>query len=290
MNAARASVNLFLLMLFLTAVMVLPIACHKEPSKVESNAGSQPNKAASNSKDQGDLKLRYQQRRNIRAGDDRHRVGSNQQAIEKIISDLNNRIAFPFDIYVSFEDCDGPDAFYERETHQVTICHQLIDDYYDLFSRRVKDKDKLDEAVKGATASTFFHELGHALIDVWQLPTTGKEEDAADQLSTLVLINRTEHGEQMALDGALSFKLYANLEKGALKIYWDEHSLDEQRFYDTICLIYGHDPEKYAYLIKDGELPEERAEMCTEDYPKIARAWQQLLEPYLKQSQSSLPK
>lgn len=56
MNAARASVNLFLLMLFLTAVLVLSIACHKEPSKVESNAGRNQTKAASNSKDQGDLK------------------------------------------------------------------------------------------------------------------------------------------------------------------------------------------------------------------------------------------
>jgi len=30
----------------------------------------------------------------------------------------------------------------------------------------------------------------------------------------------------MALDGAISFKLYADLEKGEQKIYWDEHSLD----------------------------------------------------------------
>jgi hypothetical protein len=86
----------------------------------------------------------------------------------------------------------------------------------------------------------------------------------------------------MALDGAISFKLYADLEKGEQKIYWDEHSLDEQRFYDTICLIYGHDPAKYAYLVTDKTLPEERAELCREDYPKIANSWHQLLVPYIK--------
>jgi len=40
----------------------------------------------------------------------------------------------------------------------------------------------------------------------------------------------------MALNGAVSFKLYADLDKGQKKIFWDEHSLDEQRFYDTLCL------------------------------------------------------
>jgi Putative metallopeptidase len=137
--------------------------------------------------------------------------------------------------------------------------------------------------VRGAVASTFFHELGHGLVDAWQIPITGKEEDAVDQLSTLVLIRQSEEGERMALDAAVSFKLYADRDKGWEHIYWDEHSLDEQRFYDTICLVYGHDPEKYTSLVQDGTLPRERAELCTEDYPKIAKSWESLLKPYLKQ-------
>jgi hypothetical protein len=209
-------------------------------------------------------------------------VGGNEQAIAAIIADLNNKVALPFDIFVSWSDCDGPDAYYEPETHKLVICHQLIDEYYDLFAPKIKDKNKLDDAVRGATAATFFHELGHALIDAWQLPITGKEEDAADQLSTVVLLNRTESGERMALDGALSFKLYADTSKGEKKIYWDEHSLDEQRFYDTICMIYGHNPQKYEYLIADGTLPEERADVCQEDFNRIDRSWRTLLAPHLK--------
>jgi hypothetical protein len=102
-----------------------------------------------------------------------------------------------------------------------------------LFGRKIKDKAKLDDAVRGAVAATFFHELGHGLVDAWKLPITGREEDAVDQLSALVLIHNTNHGEQMALDGAMSFKLNADLDRGQTKIYWDEHSLDEQRFYDS---------------------------------------------------------
>ena len=239
--------------------------------------------------DSGDLRLRYQPRKKSAAATESHAVGSNPQTIEKLIADLNQRVKLPFDIYVVFVDCELPDAFYEPETRQITLCYQLIDEFYDLFGKKLKDKTKLDDAVKAATVATFFHELGHGLVDAWKIPITGREEDAVDQLSTLVLIEATEGGEQMALEGALTFKLYADTEKGE-KIYWDEHSLDEQRFFDTICLVYGHDEKKYSYLVKNGTLPEERAAVCFDDYARVNRSWRQLLAPYLKFSEQPRPK
>lgn len=261
------------------------------PQNVSTNqtANSQtPGTDAQVPEDKGDLRLRYQARKDTISAT-AHPVGSNPQALEKLISELNQRLILPFDMNVSFEDCEQPDAYYDPETHQVTLCYQLIDEYYDLFAKKIKDKAKLDDAVRAATAATFFHELGHGLVDAWKIPTTGREEDAVDQLSTLVLIERIDDGEQMALDGALSFKLYAGLDKGE-KIFWDEHSLDEQRFFDTICLVYGHDEEKFAYLVENGTLPEERAAFCTEDYDKVSHAWRQLLGPYLKQPTEPRPK
>jgi hypothetical protein len=233
--------------------------------------------------DKGDLKFSYQPRKDPKGANASHKVGSDSQALKQVINDLNNQVALPWDIGVSFEDCNEPDAMYDNATRKITMCYQLIDEYYHLFSRKIKDKVKLDDDVRGALVMTFFHELGHGLVHAWQLPITGKEEDAVDQLSALVLL-RTEKGEEMTIAGAVSFKLNADLDKGEQKIYWDEHSLDEQRYYDMICLVYGHNPEKYAYLVKDGTLPEERAELCRLDYPKVANAWQQLLSPYLKQS------
>jgi hypothetical protein len=235
--------------------------------------------------DKGDLKLRYQALQNTGSGK-ANAVGSNPEALEKLITELNQRLILPFDLEVSFEDCKEPDAYYDPESHQILLCHQLIDEYYRLFAKKIKDQKKLDDAVRAAVAATFFHELGHGLVDAWKIPITGREEDAVDQLSTLVLIEGTEGGEQMALDGALSFKLYADLAKGEQKIFWDDHSLDEQRFFDTICLVYGHDEEKFSYLVDNQTLPEERASVCYQDYERVNRAWQQLLAPYLKPAQS----
>jgi hypothetical protein len=269
---------------FLILSLCLATACQRKARTDErptdqTNQSRQSNQANQLALDKGDLKLLYQPRKTPKAGST---VASNPQVLSQVVANLNEKIALPWDVTISFQDCDQPDAHYDPETRSITICYQLIDEYHDLFALKIKDKAKLDDAVRGAVTSTFFHELGHGLVDAWKLPVTGKEEDAVDQLSTLVLINNTDYGEQMALNGAVSFQLYADLDRGASKIYWDEHSLDEQRFYDTICLIYGHAPDKYSYLVKDGTLPAERADMCREDYPRVAKAWRQLLTPYLK--------
>jgi len=276
-------------------LLLLPIICSvcvascringSTQSSLPTNENASSDKSKIDPGDYGDLKLSYKPRKN---GSTVHTVGSDQQALSQVIANLNDKIALPRDIVVSFEDCDSPDAFYDTDSRQLTMCYQLIDEYYDLFGRKLKDKTKLDNAVRGAVASAFFHELGHGLVDVWKLPITGKEEDAVDQLSTLILMNDTANGEQMALDGAFCFKLYADLDRGQKKTFWDEHSLDEQRFYDSICLIYGRDPDKYAYLVKDHMLPEERAELCREVYPKIASSWYQLLRPYIKHNSSRI--
>ena len=268
----------------LTIPIVLGGACQGGKSentvnkdKQNSNSGQE---TSAGQIDSGDFKLRYQTPKSVRNNNPSLDTVLDKQALERIITSLNGRVALPVDVYISFENCEGANAFYE--SHKVTICYELIDEYLVIFGLKVKDPEKLKRAVKGATVATIFHELGHALIDVWKLPVTGKEEDAVDQLATLALMSRSETGEEMALHGAVSFQLYADLEKEYEKIYWDSHSLDEQRFYDTICLIFGQHPDKYDYLVKDGTLPEERAEFCPEEFARTKQAWQTLLNPYLK--------
>ena len=210
-----------------------------------------------------------------------HAALISQRAVDALVLDLKKQIALPFDIQVVFEECGDANAYYDNDTHEITVCHELIEGYYYLFSHRLKATTLRNEAAKSATVSIFLHELGHALIDVWELPITGREEDAADQFATLWLINRMPDGEQIALTTARSFKLLADLEKGEKNDYSDRHSPDGQRFYDTICLIYGHMPEKYEYLIKNGTIPVERALECEEDYARLNKSWQTLLAPHL---------
>lgn len=284
------------LMLWCLLILIaLGVACGGEKSanvatanEEKLNPAPSPQKSDApqleNAIDRGDFKLRYQEPKKTRGNNSPSSLASiiDKQSLEGVVASLNQRISLPVDIDISFEDCDIPNAYYDQGNHLVGICYELIDEFRTIFGRDIKDPEELKNAVRGATVATLFHELGHALIDVWKLPVTGKEEDAADQLATLALMSRSERGEEMALQGAVSFMLQAEHYQEHEKIYWDEHSLDEQRFYDTVCLIYGQHPDKYAYLVENGTLPEPRAALCPEDFAKINRAWQTLLTPYLK--------
>jgi hypothetical protein len=207
------------------------------------------------------------------------------ETLQKVATDLAEQITWPRDIDVTFEDCGGgTDAFYDDETHAVTICREIVDEFYQLFSTSGLHGPRINEAVNGALVSLLFHELGHALIDVLNLPITGREEDAADQLSSILLINRTAGGPAMALSAAEAFKILARVEKREGYIYWDDHSLHAQRYYDTLCLVYGSDEQRFAYLVKDHVLPEERAATCAQDYERIRKSWKALLQPYARES------
>ncbi len=298
----RARRRLFIEALLLFALITLPVLGGRQqkpppPDPELHPAGPfakatprQTRYARAGVKDQGDFMLSYEPRPTLPGGVAGRRVGISRQEIECVLDSLNERMALPFNIVVAFKTCEEPEAFYDEDTHEVTLCHGVIDRYFALFSEKLKDEAKLEGAVRGATAFTLFHEIGHALINVWNLPITGREEDAADQLSVLILIEEIADGEQMAFDVALSFKLYADWAKGEEKIYWDEHSLDEQRFYDTLCMLYGHDPETYAHLIRDGSLPRERAGLCKEDYTRFKNSWQTLLAPYVKNPPDAVSK
>ena len=148
-----------------------------------------------------------------------------------------------------------------------------------MFKSTAKTDEELGNAVMGATMFGFFHEVGHGLIDLLDLPAVGREEDSVDQLATIILIAAGEKGVAQALAGAYWFQQQS---KSAHKTpFWDEHAFDQQRFYNIVCLIFGSDPKKYGDFVQSGTLPRERAMRCPDEYAKIKKAWEKLLQPHL---------
>jgi hypothetical protein len=144
---------------------------------------------------------------------------------------------------------------------------------------------KDEEAARFVTSnivSTFYHELGHALIDVMQLPVLGREEDAADTLSGLLIdqIWQEDTAFAMITDSALAYVLYdaENPTSPDEQPFWDEHGLDLQRSYNLVCIFYGANPEGRAEITKIFELPESRAERCPDEYVQAQTSWGAMLE------------
>ena len=106
----------------------------------------------------------------------------------------------------------------------------------------------------------FYHELGHAVIDQMQVPIFGQEEDAADSLSILLIdaLYDSDDAEVIAYDSASLFWAEAQDDPA----FWDTHGPDEQRYFNTMCLFYGADPDALEDFVSYLEFPQARADGC----------------------------
>jgi Putative metallopeptidase len=206
------------------------------------------------------------------------------KALEGVTAGLNSLIKLPTDLTITFTECGVVNAFYEPRTRRIKMCYELYEHLIVLFLPHTKSEEELAKAVEGALNFVLIHELGHALTDVLNLPITGKEEDAVDQLATFILSAGDDQNEGTALQGALYFSLEAR-QRGPIagqSAFADEHSFNEQRYFNIVCWVYGHNREAYQALVDVGFLPIERAQRCPGEYAKIAKSWSSLLAPYTK--------
>ena len=187
------------------------------------------------------------------------------------------------DVTVRFGYEDGP--LYNPNENQIHIPYDFITEVQHRFDKAKYQQSgvSIDEASQDALLHTLFHELAHALINIYELPVVGKEEDAADSLATFLLIELFEDGQEIAISAADLFDLEST-DRDVLddEDFWGEHSLDEQRFFATLCHVYGSAPDQYDSLIEVGYLSEDHKERCIEEYEQLTFSWTQLLDPYLK--------
>lgn len=134
-----------------------------------------------------------------------------------------------------------------------------------------------------AILTIFYHELGHALIDVLQPPVLGLEEDAADVLSAL-MINELweEEASEEKLRAAAALWAASAAEtaaSGDSELNYGVHSPDDRRYFTYVCLWYGASPDTREAVAIDLGLPEERAVTCPDEFDLASRSW----GPYLDQ-------
>lgn len=136
-----------------------------------------------------------------------------------------------------------------------------------------------DAFLEGNILGIFYHELGHAVIDIEEIPIFAQEEDAADVFSIFLIdaLYDDETAIALAYDASIGFWFEAET-RGIDVPWWDVHGPDEQRFYNTVCLFYGADPDKRSTFAEDFDLPEERADYCPDEYDQANAAWGPVLD------------
>ncbi|MCR9161265.1 MAG: DUF4344 domain-containing metallopeptidase [Nannocystaceae bacterium] len=249
-----------------------PADCPKAKTKV---VASGPAPAVDN----GDIKLTFAAPKSARLKRFEAQL-SGSKLFGKVVDGINETIALPRDGAVLVSECGRIDAYYDPKAPGVVVCYELAEHFESLFKGKASGAE-LERMVTGAVFFAFLHELGHALVDQLQLPITGKEEDAVDQLASVILIE-SGSGIEMALDGGRAFLL--NDAKGySGNEFWSEHSFEKQRYYAIVCMAYGAAPKKRGALTKGrGALPQERARSCPAEYKRIKTSWQTLLAEHAK--------
>lgn len=212
------------------------------------------------------------------------------ELLEQEIGWLNENFRLPHDVNVVAAECGVANAFYYPDTSTVGICYEFIDELFDMWYRHNEDDlAGADDFAYDVTVETLYHEMGHAILDIYKLPFTGKEENVADQFAAVILSytydDDTGHnvGQNMMLNVALNYQYMAQdraSDPETVIPYWGVHGLDEQRSYNILCYAYGADAAYNQDLVEYGLLPEERAVWCEDEYEQIEYAFAHMLSYY----------
>lgn len=222
-----------------------------------------------------------------------------QMVFQEVAPVIGEALHLPNDITTRFRNCGEANAFYNPGKQEITMCYELIAAVQSSFEANGTDPAEIEGNVLGATLFFFFHELGHALVSELDIPITGREEDAADDLAALIMLGADADDDGTSEDDGMGALLLAGAvaQFGEMAskpeafeniIFWDEHSLDAQRMYHLVCMMYGSNPAVFAELANDDVLPKARADRCPVEYQQRQRSWERLLEAHIKPDPEAL--
>jgi hypothetical protein len=201
-----------------------------------------------------------------------------------VAAGFTKRFVLPADLRIAVVNgAVGPN--YDPSTKTVTLSYGFVDQIAGILQKGLPGITQYELGREIASIDGFIlvHELGHAFVDLFDLPITGREEDAVDGLATVFLVDAVKGGADYAFYAARFFKLVAE-NRGRLdeSAFYDEHSLDAQRAYDIVCTVAGSTDAAFAEIRKRRILPDSRLQRCPSEYRQKTKAWRALLAPHLR--------
>lgn len=199
---------------------------------------------------------------------------------------------------VSAEGCGIVNSDYDFERHYIRLCYEFLDFIENEVAvpqaqlrAPFNDAKKYPglglmpgftraEVIIGGITQVALHETGHAVFDLQGIPRLGREEDAADEISGLVML---QFGKPLA----------RTLIKGTINVWhhmqgrfgFDErnslgngHSISIERAVNYLCLAYGQDTASFSDLA-DQWLPDQRKANCKYEYQQAFLAFQKTVWP-----------
>ena len=211
------------------------------------------------------------------------------QALERI-QELLSPLRLPRPLLVKVTGCDGEsNAWYDEDT--ITVCYEFLADILkNATEQTLPTGTTRRDTIIGPLVDVFLHESGHAVFDLLKIPLFGREEDAADQFSAYIMLHFDKEDAHRLIEGA-AYQYKADQQKWqgstATTKFANVHGTPAQRFYNVLCIAYGADQTLFADVVKNGYLPEDRADGCDGEYEQVAYAFKTLIDPHLDKALAS---
>jgi hypothetical protein len=204
----------------------------------------------------------------------------------KVLEELQAFLAalrLPKDLKITARDC-GAQSLPYPPGGPVTICYDLIN-LIEQQAIKIYPQNNGSQAiiVIGATIQALLHETAHGILDVLQVPIWGREDDAADRLAALMMMQFGEDLEKITIYGTTTlFKsLAASQKTWTGSDFADAASPDAQRYYNYLCIAAGADIALFGGALVDGTIPSFRAGACAYEYDQIKKAFDLRIMPYI---------
>ena len=211
-----------------------------------------------------------------------YELAQERQSLENL-QEFLSPFRLPWPLNITLTGCDGEaDAMYSLDV--ITICYEYVEELRKYMPEETTPAgiEPIDTLV-GPFVDTVLHEFAHALFDYLEPPILGREEDAADQVSAYIYLQLGKDEARRLIMGTVwaYLKEVEDTDAPTLEEYADEHSTSEQRAFNLICIAYGADPKLFGDLPVLARLPQERVDICVEEYELIAQAYEALISPHI---------
>jgi hypothetical protein len=201
-----------------------------------------------------------------------------QLEVLETLQEFLSPLKLPRKITVKMDQCGGALTVPYKSQGSVTVCYEHLAAIRDtapqdgFVSFGQGRQLTADQAVAGGIARLILYETSFAIFDVLKIPVWGRVDEAADNVTALIML---EFGEELAWTTILGSAWYL-AQRGLLGTGFFSDAarpLEAQRFYNYLCFAYGAQAKSYEFLVNGFNLPPERAKLCREEYFKLRRAF-----------------
>jgi hypothetical protein len=214
-----------------------------------------------------------------------HELLMKNRVLEKIQA-LLGPFMLPRRVLLKVEGCDGTANAYSGDD-AVTVCYEYIDEIWrNVPTQTTPEGVAPIDAFVGPLVDVFFHEFGHVVFYMLQVPVFGREEDAADAFSAYLMLN-FGYDEARRLIAGTAHQFKRDLKpRITLKLndFSDTHGAPAARFYNLLCIAFGANPELFADIVSKRQLPVGRAIGCEDEFRELAHAFKTLIRPHIDET------